>query len=675
MKKLGVLLGGALMMAVPAVSEPLSVDDIALEPNISSVDMSEDGTYLVGLIAAPGADNENLALAAWDLPDEIDTSKPIAPSRITPPNRKMRFAGIQSLPGDKVFAVGRQAWTGQTFCTEGGGFGATKTFVTKVYVGSSDLTDLDEGIAGLGTERLANKQLEQCRAINNTTAIVNGLPLEEDQVIVRYNNISSGETEYYRVNMRTNEKTFLYNDAGRQSIAFTNPRDGSVLVKQGVETAADGDRRVETYMLNKETGNFDREEALDYLVSNRYQMDIAGYDEASDRYYMVTDKFSDKAAIYFYDPKTDSFSDDPVFAHPDFSAYGVILGSSEENWNEPLGFTYAADRVETYWLDPELRSIQEGLEQAFPEQNIDIIEIAQDGDRVLFETSSPRHPPAYFILIDKSRVAVIGSSRPWIDPEDIGHTELVYYPARDGLQIPGLLTYPAGYDKETDGPVPTIILPHGGPWARDFNEWDSSGWPQFLSSRGWAVLKPQYRGSTDWGRELWFAGDKEWGQKMQDDKDDGAQWLVDQGIADPDRLAIFGYSYGGFAAMAATVREDGPFQCAIAGAGVSNLTLFNRLWSSNPIQRIVQGNTLAGMDPSKNTSKANIPILVYHGDRDVRVPIEEGRGFYNAVKNKVNAKFVEIDDMPHSLPWWPEHHRESLSAIENWLKSDNCNNF
>ncbi|MEE2879591.1 MAG: S9 family peptidase, partial [Pseudomonadota bacterium] len=273
MKKLGVLLGGALMMAVPAVSEPLSVDDIALEPNISSVDMSEDGTYLVGLIAAPGADNENLALAAWDLPDEIDTSKPIAPSRITPPNRKMRFAGIQSLPGDKVFAVGRQAWTGQTFCTEGGGFGATKTFVTKVYVGSSDLTDLDEGIAGLGTERLANKQLEQCRAINNTTAIVNGLPLEEDQVIVRYNNISSGETEYYRVNMRTNEKTFLYNDAGRQSIAFTNPRDGSVLVKQGVETAADGDRRVETYMLNKETGNFDREEALDYLVSNRYQMD------------------------------------------------------------------------------------------------------------------------------------------------------------------------------------------------------------------------------------------------------------------------------------------------------------------------------------------------------------------------------------------------------------------
>jgi dipeptidyl aminopeptidase/acylaminoacyl peptidase len=238
--------------------------------------------------------------------------------------------------------------------------------------------------------------------------------------------------------------------------------------------------------------------------------------------------------------------------------------------------------------------------------------------------------------------------------------------------VPGLLSLPEGYEAETDGRIPTIILPHGGPWARDYAGWDVSGWVPFLTSRGYAVLQPQYRGSTGFGRELWFAGDKEWGQKMQDDKDDGAQYLVDQGIADPDKLAIFGYSYGGFAAFAATVRENSPYQCAIAGAGVSNLSLFNRLVSEDRIQRIVQGETLAGMDPSKNTEKANIPILVYHGDRDVRVPIKEGRGFYNAVKGRVNAKFVEIKDMPHSLPWWPDHHRQSLKAIDDWLKSDNC---
>ena len=487
-----------------------------------------------------------------------------------------------------------------------------------------------------------------------------------------YNNIASGETEYYRVNMRTEEKTFLYNGSGRQGISFTDPRNGRILVRQGIEPAGDGDWRVETYMLNEDTGAMEREEPLDYLASNRYQMDVAGYDEASGQYYMITDKFSDKAAVYFYDPKTNQFSNEPVFAHPDFSATGVVLGTDKENWNEPLGFRYAAATVETYWLDPELRSIQEGLEQAFPGQIVDIIDGAKDGNRVLFSTEAADQPPAYYLLINRNKVVMVGDSRPWIDESDIGTTELIYYPARDGLSIPGLLSLPDSYDKNTDGRIPTVILPHGGPWARDYAGWDVSGWVPFLTSRGYAVLQPQYRGSTGFGRELWFAGDEEWGQAMQDDKDDGAQYLVDQGIADPDKLAIFGYSYGGFAAFAATVREDGPYQCAISGAGVSSLALFRRIVSANRISRIVQGNTINGMDPSANTSKANIPILVYHGDRDVRVPIAEGRDFYNAVKGRVNAKFVEVKDMPHSLPWWPDHHRQSLKAIDDWLKSDNC---
>lgn len=672
MKRQIIAAAGLVGLAFGAQADPVPIEAFAKEPNISSLSMSNDGTYMVGLIATPGEDNETLSLASWELPDTIDTSKALVPTRITPPNNKMRFAAIQALPGDKVFVVGRQAWTGQTFCTEGGGFGAVKTFVTKFYVGSKDLDDLDEGIAGLGTERLRDKQLAQCRDLNNTTGISNTLPLEDDYVIVTYNNIASGETEYYRVNMRTEEKTFLYNGSGRQGISFTDPRNGRILVRQGIEPAGEGDWRIETYMLNEETGSMEREEPLDYLASNRYQMDVGGYDEATGRYYMITDKFSDKAAVYFYDPKTNQFSNEPVFAHPDFSATSVVLGTDEENWNEPLGFRYAAATVETYWLDPELRSIQEGLEQAFSGQMIDIIDAAKDGNRILFSTEAADQPPAYYLLINRNKVVMIGDSRPWIDESDIGTTELIYYPARDGLSIPGLLSLPDSYDKTTDGRIPTVILPHGGPWARDYAGWDISGWVPFLTSRGYAVLQPQYRGSTGFGRELWFAGDKEWGQAMQDDKDDGAQYLVDQGIADPDKMAIFGYSYGGFAAFAATVRENSPYQCAISGAGVSNLSLFNRLWSSNRIQRIVQGNTLAGMDPSKNTEKANIPILVYHGDRDVRVPIEEGRGFYNAVRNRVNAKFVEIKDMPHSLPWWPDHHRQSLKAIDDWLKSDNC---
>ena len=287
----------------------------------------------------------------------------------------------------------------------------------------------------------------------------------------------------------------------------------------------------------------------------------------------------------------------------------------------------------------------------------------------MFTVSSSTNPPTYYLLRDKSRTDVIGAARPWIKSDQLRATELVNYQARDGMKIPGFLTLPAGWEK-SDGPLPSIVLPHGGPWARDSAGWDSSGWPQFLASRGYAVLQPQYRGSTGFGRKLWMAGDAEWGQKMQDDKDDGAQWLVEQGIADPNRMAIFGYSYGGFAAFAATVRENGPFRCAIAGAGVADLAKLDNSWSENRLQRALQGRTVKGMDPMNNTSKANIPILIYHGDRDTRVPLFHYQDFYNAVKDKVNAKLVVIDDMPHSLPWWPEQHRESLREIESFLASD-----
>ena len=238
------------------------------------------------------------------------------------------------------------------------------------------------------------------------------------------------------------------------------------------------------------------------------------------------------------------------------------------------------------------------------------------------------------------------------------------------MEIPAILTPAVGWEKG-DAPRPTIIHPHGGPWARDFGGWDSSGWVQFLTSRGYHVLQPQYRGSQGFGRELWLAGDNEWGQKMQDDKDDGAAWLVSEGYADPDRIAIFGYSYGGFAAFAATVRENGPYQCAIAGAGVSNLALFRTKVSENRISRAVQGHTMTGMDPLANSDHAVLPILVYHGDRDVRVPIKDGRDFYNAVKNKVPAKFLSMKDMGHQgVLWSPENHRESLEAIDDFLRND-----
>ncbi len=166
-------------------------------------------------------------------------------------------------------------------------------------------------------------------------------------------------------------------------------------------------------------------------------------------------------------------------------------------------------------------------------------------------------------------------------------------------------------------------MPHGGPWARDSLRFDL--WAQFLANRGYLVLQPQYRGSEGWGQKLWRAGDREWGGKMQDDKDDGAKWLVEQGLADKDRIAIYGYSYGGYAAMAAIVRPDTPYQCAISGAGLSELRYFDKVTFEGAYGREFQNPTIKGLSPLDVAKEASIPIYIFHGNRDQRVPIEQPR--------------------------------------------------
>ncbi len=157
---------------------------------------------------------------------------------------------------------------------------------------------------------------------------------------------------------------------------------------------------------------------------------------------------------------------------------------------------------------------------------------------------------------------------------------------------------------------------------------------------------------------------------MQEDKDDGAQYLVEQGIADPDNMLIFGYSYGGFAAAAASVLPDSPYRCAISGAPVTDLGRIGNNWSRNRVQRALQGVTVKGMDPMENTGKVHMPVLLYVGSRDVRTPSFHAENFYNAIKDKVPARYELIEDMPHSLPWYYRHHEQTLTLIEDFLEQE-----
>lgn len=646
------------LSALNAADAQIAIEDLARQPSMTSVSMASDGSFFVGLIENAG----ELALTVWD--PEGD-----APPIGTLPNEQMKFIAASALKADKLFVLGRQEWTGVLDgCGEGNATGATRTFVTKLYMADTELEEFEEPFARSGRALGISEQTERCLEIAGEAGLVTDLPLDPESVIAERTNTRNLTSEYYRVNLRTGQEQLIYRETESESAALFDQRTGELLTKNRIE-AGSGDNFSFLTLIRNDEGDFEVHDALTHTALDRHTVDIVGRDEESGHYYVLTDLFLDKAGVYFYDPVTREFDPNPLFATEEYEATGVFLGQKESDFNELLGFGYAGPRFEPYFVDPEWDAIHQGLKSAYPGRAVHLLEYTDDKSRILFTTSSSIHPPAYYLLVDKSRTVLLGEERPWIDSDTLRPTEFVYYPARDGMRIPAFLTLPLGWTAE-DGPLPSIVLPHGGPWARDDSDWNPSGWPQFLASRGYAVLQPQYRGSEGWGLELWLAGDAQWGLKMQDDKDDAAAWLVEQRYADADNIAILGYSYGGYAAMAAVVREGGPFKCAIAGAGIANLTRLGQSWSQDRLLRAVQGRTVAGLDPLENADKANMPVLIISGDRDVRVPIFHSETFFDAVRDFVPASFLTIPDMPHSFPWYPEHHRQTLTAVENFLAND-----
>lgn len=659
----------ASVFAFVADARPLSVEDMEKYSSVAGISMSLEGDLLVGMVHSPGSNGMEQAVASWDISGAIDTSTPLVPRAITPGNERMRLVGAQALKGGIVQVIGSQAWSGPTVgCLEGRTTGAERTFVNQIYTTDITLADFKEPFFRPSARR-TNAAMEQCMRLQaSTTQIRNMLPNDPDHIVV--SRFGEGDTRYFRYNIRTGNQTLLFRVDSRKPPIMLDRQTGEVRATQRVEPDGSGDYDIEYELYNPVNNRMEVATGLTSKASTRFNVSVQGSDvREPSLYYVTTDKFRDLTALYTYDIRTNTFSDEPVLAHEEFGVSSVIFSTRSANFGEIVGVGIAGPTAsERIYVDPDIMAIYDGLVEAFPGLNVSLTGYNEDFSRVLFTTSSSANPPITYLLVDRANVALVGASRPWIDTSGLRETEFTYYTARDGLKIPAYLTLPVGWSKE-QGPIPAVVVPHGGPWARDTNGWDGSGWPQFLASRGYAVLQPQYRGSRGFGRQLWLAGDAQWGLAMQDDKDDGVAWMVEQGIADPARVAMFGYSYGGYAAMAATVRPNGVYRCAIAGAGVSNLSRLGNLWSENRLQRATQGHTVKGLEPIREASKASIPVLVFHGDRDVRVPLFQGRDFYDAVRNYVPAKWLQIPDAPHGHPW-PEHRRAHLQAIDDFLRND-----
>ncbi len=338
-----------------------------------------------------------------------------------------------------------------------------------------------------------------------------------------------------------------------------------------------------------------------------------------------------------------------VYANPTVDVDGVRrIG----RYRRPVGATFSVDRDEVHYFDPALAKLAAQLNKALPgHPDIDIRDESWDGTKVLIYADKGGQPGQYYLYDTTTRkLGGLFGAYPGLDGVAMGEVRPVTYAAADGTKIPGYLTLPPG--RTDPRGLPALLMPHGGPTARDTVGFDFLA--QFFAAEGFAVLQPNFRGSSGYG-EAFSAGNAFHSWRLAiGDVNDGARWLVAQGV-DPKKLAIFGWSYGGYAALQANVVDPGLYRAAVAVAPVTDLELLRSEYNHFTNFKLVDAqigtpdNARAG-SPAKNAARITAPVMIFHGDHDLNVDIEQSRSMVGALKGAGRrVDFVQYRNLDHQL--------------------------
>lgn len=479
--------------------------------------------------------------------------------------------------------------------------------------------------------------------------VINSLRGDPDHVLVSHTEGDSAPN-YYKTNIKTGARKLVMRGGGRfNSYVFDfagnargaqeyDPRTNRILFFARVSTDDDWKQIGELNAANR-----DRFSLLGFFDADRPQMATIVADEPGSNYQNI------------YDVDIRTGKRETLFATNSADAITVIRSPRISDGGAIVGFVYAdKESTKRYFIDPELEALDHSLRAAFPEKDVSITRLSDDGKTVLVYVNGPQDVGKWYLMRD-GKLAPILSVNPEIPNSALSPTKLIAYRGRDGFKLSGYVTIPAGME----GPLPTIAMPHGGPWVRDYRGYDK--WAQMLANQGYVVFQPNYRGSSQLGKEHWLAGDNKWGMEMQDDVEDGVNALVRKGIANPEKLAIFGWSYGGYSAFVAATRDNPMFNCMVAGAGVADLSTIRGGVSGNRFLRQFQKPTITGVSPINIVDKVTKPMLLVHGDYDFTVQVKHSRRFADGLE-KIGAdyKYIEIEDMGHSpieyeqnMQWFP----------------------
>jgi len=341
-----------------------------------------------------------------------------------------------------------------------------------------------------------------------------------------------------------------------------------------------------------------------------------------------------------------------------------------------IGHAREGDVPEAYFYDAARQKAVERVGRAFPGRQVQLVDWNDDFDRLIIRTDGSGDPQTWWIVDIKGRSAKeLGTAYPLAESA-VGLVRMVRYKASDGLDLNAVLSLPPGR-KPTN--LPVIVLPHGGPTARDYPIFD--WWAQAFASRGYAVVQPNFRGSSGYGAEFRMAGNGEWGRKMQTDMSDGLAELARQGIVDPKRACIMGASYGGYAALAGVTLQHGLYRCAVSVSGISDVSRFyqtemsesgnDRTLMRSLKAEIGSGRDLQDISPIRYAAAADAPILLVHGKDDTVVLYQQSTSMADALRRA--KKPVELVTLPAEDHWMSRSvtRRTMLQAALDFVQKYN----
>ena len=602
-----------LLWALPwanALSAELPVEHFFRNFEFTRVTLSPDGKYLAAI--APVGESRNLVVV------ERGTKKPVAVTTLT----KKDVAGY--------------AWASDTrlvFYLEEDG---NESFgINAVNFDGSQprtLTRAERGIT----------------VIPRYTRMIDRLKDDDEHVLVINNERKRLYPDVYRLNIYTGRMRRITTNPGNITGWITD-HDGKVrlAVKEEVNAERGG---ILTTILYRSTEESDWVSVLDQELGDEPVTPV-GFAADDRTLYLLSARGRDKQALYTFDPETKRWGD-LIFAHEEYDVSGPNLSRLDHRL---LSVDYFTEKPRVHYVDPGMKRIQEQIDAAMPDTVNTIYGWTEDETLALVSAASDRTPGKVFLLErDPLKLTYLLSRAERFKPGRMAKMEPVRFEARDGLEIHGYLTRPVDAG---EGPFPLILHPHGGPYGvRDY--WGFNREIQFLANRGYAVLQVNFRGSGGYGHRFQVGAWKQWGLQMQDDLTDAVRWAVDNRVADPKRVCVYGASYGGYAAMAGVTTTPDLYKCAINYVGVVDLPMLYEDWTSRRsdpsglreawIKRAIgdpgiteERHRMKETSPLNHVDKIRVPLMVVHGRRDPRVDVDQATELIAALE-KHGKPFVKL---------------------------------